>query len=60
VHFRALTVQQFYREKYGFKPGDHPVAEQVSEQVLSLPLYPAMSEGDVDRVIHVVRKIVGA
>jgi dTDP-4-amino-4,6-dideoxygalactose transaminase len=60
VHFRSLTVQKFYREKYGFKPGDHPVAEQASEQVLSLPLYPAMSEGDVDRVIHVVRKIIGA
>jgi dTDP-4-amino-4,6-dideoxygalactose transaminase len=60
VHFRSLTVQKFYREKYGFKPGDHPVAEKVSDQVLSLPLYPAMTEGDVERVIRAVRKVVGA
>jgi dTDP-4-amino-4,6-dideoxygalactose transaminase len=60
VHFRSLTVQKFYREKYGFKPGDYPVAEKVSDQVLSLPLYPAMTEGDVERVIRAVRKVIGA
>jgi dTDP-4-amino-4,6-dideoxygalactose transaminase len=59
VHFRSLTVQKFYREKYGFQPGDFPVAENVTERVLSLPLYPAMSERDVERVIGVVRKLIG-
>jgi dTDP-4-amino-4,6-dideoxygalactose transaminase len=59
VHFRSLTVQKFYREKYGFQEGDFPVAERVSEQVLSLPLYPAMHESDVERVIRTVRKVLG-
>jgi dTDP-4-amino-4,6-dideoxygalactose transaminase len=59
VHFRSLTVQKFYREKYGFQEGDFPVAERTSEQVLSLPLYPAMHESDVERVIHTVRKVLG-
>jgi dTDP-4-amino-4,6-dideoxygalactose transaminase len=59
VHFRSLTVQKFYREKYGFQAGDFPVAERVSEQVLSLPLYPAMHESDVERVIRTVRKVLG-
>ena len=59
VHFRSLTVQKFYREKYGFQEGDFPVAERASEQVLSLPLYPAMHESDVERVIHTVRKVLG-
>jgi dTDP-4-amino-4,6-dideoxygalactose transaminase len=54
-----LTVQKFYREKYGFQEGDFPVAERASEQVLSLPLYPAMHESDVERVIHTVRKVLG-
>jgi dTDP-4-amino-4,6-dideoxygalactose transaminase len=58
VHFRSLTVQKFYREKYGFHEGDFPVAERVSEQVLSLPLYPAMHESDVERVIRTVRKVL--
>jgi dTDP-4-amino-4,6-dideoxygalactose transaminase len=59
VHFRSLTVQKFYREKYGFQAGDFPVAEQASERVLSLPLYPAMHESDVERVIRMVRKVLG-
>jgi dTDP-4-amino-4,6-dideoxygalactose transaminase len=60
VHFRSLTVQRFYREKYGFKRGDFPVAEDATERVVSLPLYPAMSERDVERVIGVVRRVIGA
>jgi dTDP-4-amino-4,6-dideoxygalactose transaminase len=59
VHFRSLTVQKFYREKYGFQEGDFPVAERASQQVLSLPLYPAMHARDVERVIHTVRRVVG-
>jgi perosamine synthetase len=59
VHFRSLTVQKFYREKYGFQQGDYPVAERASDQVLSLPLYPAMGESDVERVIRTVRKVIG-
>jgi dTDP-4-amino-4,6-dideoxygalactose transaminase len=59
VHFRSLTVQKFYREKYGFQRGDFPVAERASEQVLSLPLYPAMRESDVERVIRTVRNVLG-
>ena len=59
VHFRSLTVQKFYREKYGFQEGDFPVAERASEQVLSLPLYPAMHESDVERVIHTVHEVLG-
>src|SRR5215510_8816865 len=60
VHFRSLTVQKFYREKYGFQEGDFPVAERASEQVLSLPLYPAMHEHDVERVIRTVRQVLRA
>ena len=59
VHFRSLTVQKFYREKYRFQEGDFPVAERASEQVLSLPLYPAMHESAVERVIRTVRKVLG-
>jgi dTDP-4-amino-4,6-dideoxygalactose transaminase len=59
VHFRSLTVQKFYREKYAFQEGDFPVAERASEQVLSLPLYPAMRESDVERVIRSVRQVLG-
>jgi dTDP-4-amino-4,6-dideoxygalactose transaminase len=60
VHFRSLTVQKFYQEKYGFQRGDYPAAERASDRVLSLPLYPAMQRSDVEQVIRVVRKVIGA
>jgi perosamine synthetase len=39
-----------YRERFGFAGGEFPVAERVAERSLSLPFFPSMSEGDVDRV----------
>lgn len=56
VHFLALHLQPFYREKLGFKKGDFPVTEWVSDREVSLPLYPRMSEEDVWDVISAVRK----
>jgi UDP-4-amino-4,6-dideoxy-N-acetyl-beta-L-altrosamine transaminase len=55
VHFLALHLQPFYKEKFGFKKGDFPVTEWVSEREVSLPLYPRMTEKDVWDVIDAVR-----
>lgn len=58
VHFRALHLQPFYRETYGFRVGDLPVAEHATDRILSLPLYPAMSDGDVADTIAAVTKVI--
>ncbi len=58
VHFRSLHIQPFYRDHYGIRREDLPVAADVSERVLSLPLYPKMSERDVHDVVEAVRKLV--
>lgn len=58
VHFRALHLQSYYRNTYGFRPGDFPNAEYASDRVISLPLYPAMTEQDVFYVIDVVKKVI--
>ena len=58
IHFRALHLQPFYRDHFGFRPGMLPVAENASRRVLSLPLYPGMSGKDVERVSLVVREVV--
>jgi dTDP-4-amino-4,6-dideoxygalactose transaminase len=52
VHFPALHLQPFYREKYGFREGMFPVAERVASETLSLPLSPALRDCDIDRVIE--------
>jgi len=56
VHYIPVHLQPFYR-KFGFRPGDFPVAEAYYEQCLSLPLYPEMNSQDINRVIQSVKKL---
>ena len=51
VHYIPVPMQPFYKETFGYKDCDYPVAEKYYEQELSLPLYPGMSDEDVDYVI---------
>ena len=50
VHFRAIHLHSFYRDRYGLRAEDLPVASDWSERALSLPLFPAMTEADVEDV----------
>lgn len=54
VHYIPVHTQPYYL-KMGFKKGDFPVAEAYYDEALSLPLYPAMDNGDVTRVVDVLR-----
>jgi len=56
VHFRALHLLRYYADRFALRPGMFPVAEMVSERTLSLPLSAGMSDGQVERVVGVVRR----
>jgi perosamine synthetase len=56
VHYIPVHWQPYYRGKYGFSEGAFPVAETFYNQVLSLPLYPGMTDEDVERVTAGVRE----
>jgi dTDP-4-amino-4,6-dideoxygalactose transaminase len=58
VHFIPLHLQPFYQRTFNYKEGDCPVAEQEYQRCLSLPLYPTMSEEEVEHVIWAVRDVV--
>jgi dTDP-4-amino-4,6-dideoxygalactose transaminase len=58
VHFIPLHMHPYYRDKFGYKPGDFPNASRVFERIVSLPIYPKMTEAEVERVVGAVRKIV--
>ncbi len=58
IHYDALHLQGYYRERYGYQRGDLPNAEWVAERTVSLPLSPAMVEQDVDDVINAVGSII--
>ncbi len=56
VHFTALHLHRFYRERFGFNPGDYPRAEWIGERTLSLPLSAKLSDADVADVVRAVQK----
>jgi dTDP-4-amino-4,6-dideoxygalactose transaminase len=58
VHFIPLHLHPYYRDNFGYKPADFPNASRVFERIVSLPIYPKMTEADIERVVGVVRKIV--
>ena len=58
VHFIPLHLQPLYQRTFNYKEGDFPIAEQEYQRCLSLPLYPTMSEEEVEHVIWAVRDVV--
>lgn len=51
VHYVPVHLHPFYRN-LGHKVGEYPVAEAAYERILSLPIFPAMEESDVARVLE--------
>jgi len=58
VHFIPIHIHPYYRNKYGFKPDDFPIAYSNYQRIISLPLYPRMSDEDVNDVIEAVLDII--
>lgn len=58
VHFRALHLQPFFKQHFNLKKGMFPQAEYFSERVLSLPIYPKMTDDDTARVIETVLDVL--
>ena len=58
VHFIPLHLHPYYRETFGYRPQDLPQASAAFERIVSLPLYPKMTEAQVQQVISAVREIV--
>ncbi len=57
LHYRAVHLYPYYRETYGFKEGDFPHAEAVCSRIVSLPLFPSMTDSEHDRVLDVMYRI---
>jgi len=57
LHYRAVHLYPYYRETFGFKQGDFPNAERISDRIVSLPLFPAMTGADQDRVITAMKDL---
>lgn len=59
VHYPvALPLSRYYSEKYGYKPGDFPIAEWLAAQTISLPVGPHLDTGDPDYIAEEMKKAI--
>jgi perosamine synthetase len=59
VHYIPVHYHPYYRERFGDRAGEFPVAEDAYERLISLPMFHGMNDRDVEDVIQAVRKVVG-
>jgi dTDP-4-amino-4,6-dideoxygalactose transaminase len=58
VNYRAVHLTKFYRERFGFRRGMFPEAERIGDSTITIPLWPAMTDAQVDEVIAAVKGAV--
>jgi perosamine synthetase len=58
VHYIPVHLHPFYMEKFHTSQGLCPIAESAYEQIISIPMFPGMSDEDVGNVINVMQKII--
>ncbi len=57
-YFPCIHMQPFYRERFGYGPGDFPIAESVSTRTIALPFHNDIPESDVDHVVHALKHML--
>ena len=60
LHFEAVHLHDYYRRRFGWRPGSLPVAEEVCARIVSLPLFPAMTDEDAADVVEAVHQALAA
>jgi len=58
VHYIPVHLHPYYRRCFNTKPGDCPVAERAYEYIISLPIFPAMSQKNIDDAITATTKVM--
>ena len=59
IHYMPLHLHPFYKKRFEYKKGDFPIAEEYYERAITIPLFPKMTNREVDYVIKSVKKAVG-
>lgn len=58
VHFIPVHLMSYYKKIFGFRPEDFPVSYRTYLKEVTLPLYPQMTDGDIDSVLQAVEKLL--
>ena len=57
VHYIPVHMHSYYRKKYGFKQTDFPIARSLSESVITLPLYPKMTDDQIQYIVTTINDL---
>ena len=60
VNFRPVHLLKYYRQRYGYKTGDFPVAERIGASTISLPFYPKLRKKEVNYIIKTVNRLTSS
>jgi len=60
VHYVPVHQHPYYRERFGTRDGEYPVAEDAYERLISLPMFHAMTDQDVEDVTAALHKVIEA
>jgi perosamine synthetase len=59
VHYIPVHCHPYYRDRFGNRDGEYPIAENAYARLISLPMFHAMNDEDVKDVVSAVRKVIG-
>jgi len=58
VHYIPVHLHPYYRDRFGYRGGEYPVAEAAYESLISLPMFHGMTDDDIEDVVRAVGKVL--
>lgn len=58
VHYIPVHLLGYYRKRFGYKRGDYPVSERFYDRAVSIPLYPSLTDAEVEKVVEDITTFV--
>jgi dTDP-4-amino-4,6-dideoxygalactose transaminase len=58
VNYKAIHTLRYFKENFGYRPEDFPIADEIGHRTISLPLYPKLSEEEVKIVCDTLEKVI--
>jgi perosamine synthetase len=58
VYFTPIHLEPYYRRRFGFRPGDFPVAERVAASILALPFHTNLSNAEINEVVDALQSAI--
>jgi len=58
VYFQPIHLQSFYKEMFGYKNGDFPITENISQRTIALPFFNNLKEKKISYVVKNLKKLL--